>query len=127
MEGMRRDLDLAKSKAEAAEDLTEIERVTAERSSIDNALKALEEAATTLKSDLSSVELLLIKKETVKQHLRQVRDALEQVKTDVPLVVRLVGTNAEEGRALLADADMITAESLAEAAEKAVMAAQGAS
>ena len=54
-------------------------------------------------------------------------DALEQVKTDVPLVVRLVGTNAEEGRALLADADMITAESLAEAAEKAVMAAQGAS
>ena len=54
-------------------------------------------------------------------------DALEQVKTDVPLVVRLVGTNAEEGRALLADADMITAESLVEAAEKAVMAAQGAS
>jgi succinyl-CoA synthetase beta subunit len=53
--------------------------------------------------------------------------ALEQVKTDVPLVVRLAGTNAEEGRALLADADMITAESLAEAAEKAVLAAQGAS
>ena len=52
-------------------------------------------------------------------------DALEQVKTDVPMIVRLVGTNAEEGRALLANADMITAESLAEAAEKAVQAAKG--
>ena len=52
-------------------------------------------------------------------------DALEQVKTDVPMVVRLVGTNAEEGRSLLAKANMITAESLAEAAEKAVKAAKG--
>ncbi len=46
--------------------------------------------------------------------------AMEEVKPDVPMVVRLVGTNAEEGRALLADADMITAETLAEAAQKAV-------
>lgn len=52
-------------------------------------------------------------------------EALKQVKSDVPMVVRLVGTNAEEGRALLADADMMTADSLAEAAEKAVKAAQG--
>ncbi|MQC26915.1 MAG: ADP-forming succinate--CoA ligase subunit beta [Chloroflexi bacterium] len=52
-------------------------------------------------------------------------EALKQIKTDVPMVVRLVGTNAEEGRALLADANMITAESLAEAAQKAVQAAQG--
>ena len=52
--------------------------------------------------------------------------ALKEVKTDVPMVVRLAGTNAKEGRALLAEADMITAETLAEAAEKAVQAAQGA-
>jgi succinyl-CoA synthetase beta subunit len=51
--------------------------------------------------------------------------ALEQVKPQVPMVIRLVGTNAEEGRALLADADMITAETLAEAAQKAVAAAKG--
>jgi succinyl-CoA synthetase beta subunit len=50
-------------------------------------------------------------------------EALEEVKTEVPMVVRLVGTNAEEGRKLLADADMETAETLAEAAEKAVAAA----
>lgn len=50
-------------------------------------------------------------------------EALEQVPTQVPMVVRLVGTNAEEGRAMLADADMITATTLKEAAEKAVAAA----
>ena len=51
--------------------------------------------------------------------------ALDEVKPEVPMVIRLVGTNAEEGRALLADADMITAETLAEAAQKAVAAAKG--
>lgn len=50
--------------------------------------------------------------------------ALAEVKTTVPMVVRLVGTNAEEGRKLLADAKMITAETLAEAAQKAVQAAK---
>ena len=52
-------------------------------------------------------------------------DALKEVKTDVPMVVRLVGTNAEEGRQLLKDADMVTANTLAEAAQKAVAAAKG--
>jgi len=52
--------------------------------------------------------------------------AMEEVKPNVPMVVRLVGTNAEEGRALLADANMITAETLADAAKKAVAAAKGA-
>ncbi|HRN50418.1 MAG TPA: ADP-forming succinate--CoA ligase subunit beta [Anaerolineales bacterium] len=52
-------------------------------------------------------------------------EALKSIKTDVPMVVRLAGTNAAEGRALLADADMITAETLAEAAQKAVAAAKG--
>ena len=50
-------------------------------------------------------------------------EALKQVKTSVPMVVRLAGTNAAEGRALLANAKMITAETLAEAAQKAVAAA----
>ena len=54
-----------------------------------------------------------------------VLEALEQIPTEVPLVVRLVGTNAEEGRAMLADANMITANTLAEAAQKAVAAAHG--
>lgn len=54
---------------------------------------------------------------------RGVLAALEEIQTDVPMVVRLVGTNAEEGLQLLADAEMITAESLADAAKKAVAAA----
>jgi succinyl-CoA synthetase beta subunit len=52
--------------------------------------------------------------------------AMHEVKPKVPMIVRLVGTNAEEGRALLADAKMLTAETLADAAKKAVDAAQGA-
>ncbi|MEN8160889.1 MAG: ADP-forming succinate--CoA ligase subunit beta [Myxococcota bacterium] len=45
----------------------------------------------------------------------------------VPLVVRLQGTNAEEGRKILADSglDITPAETLREAAEKAVSAARG--
>jgi succinyl-CoA synthetase beta subunit len=46
--------------------------------------------------------------------------ALEKVKVDVPIVVRLEGTNAKEGASLLADSDInfIVASSLADAAEK---------
>jgi succinyl-CoA synthetase beta subunit len=39
------------------------------------------------------------------------------------MIVRLVGTNAAEGLQILADANMITAESLADAAQKAIAAA----
>jgi succinyl-CoA synthetase beta subunit len=46
--------------------------------------------------------------------------AMDEIKTDVPMVIRLVGTNAEEGRQILADAHMLPAETLAEAAQKAV-------
>ena len=42
------------------------------------------------------------------------------------MVVRLVGTNEEEGRKLLAEARMLTATSLADAAQKVVAAAGGA-
>jgi succinyl-CoA synthetase beta subunit len=51
--------------------------------------------------------------------------ALDEVPTQVPMVARLVGTNEEEGRALLAEAEMVTANTLSEAAQKAVAAAQG--
>jgi len=51
--------------------------------------------------------------------------AMDEVKPKVPMVVRLVGTNAEEGRKLLENANMITAETLADAAKKSVAAAKG--
>jgi succinyl-CoA synthetase beta subunit len=50
--------------------------------------------------------------------------ALEEVHTDLPIIIRLVGTNAEEGREIIAKADMITAKTLAEAAEKSVSASK---
>ncbi len=54
---------------------------------------------------------------------RGILAALSEVKPHIPMVVRLVGTNAEEGRKLLSDANMITAETLVDAAKKAVAAA----
>lgn len=51
---------------------------------------------------------------------RGILTTLDENKTDIPMVVRLVGTNEEEGKKLLAEADMITAASLTEAAKKAV-------
>jgi succinyl-CoA synthetase beta subunit len=51
-------------------------------------------------------------------------EAMTQVKPKAPMVVRLVGTNAEAGRKLLANAKMITATTLADAAQKAVAAAR---
>jgi len=53
--------------------------------------------------------------------------ALDQVKPNVPMVARLVGTNEEEGRAILAASPykLATATTLAAAAQKAVAAAKG--
>lgn len=51
---------------------------------------------------------------------RGVLAAMEEVDTDVPMVARLIGTNEEEGRKLLEEADMVTASSLVDAAEKSV-------
>jgi len=56
---------------------------------------------------------------------RGILAALNEVKTDVPMVIRLVGTNAEEGRQILSQAKMITAETLVDAAKKAITAAHG--
>jgi succinyl-CoA synthetase beta subunit len=55
---------------------------------------------------------------------RGILAALEDVQTEVPMVVRLVGTNESEGRKLLQDAEMITASSLSDAAKKAIALAQ---
>jgi malate-CoA ligase subunit beta len=53
--------------------------------------------------------------------------ACETVDVKVPLVVRLAGTNVEEGQRILAESGLklITADTLAEAANKAVAACQG--
>jgi succinyl-CoA synthetase beta subunit len=52
--------------------------------------------------------------------------AMEQVKPNVPMVARLVGTNEEEGRAILVESPfkLTTATTLADAAQKAVAAAR---
>ena len=46
---------------------------------------------------------------------------------DVPMVVRIVGTNSEEAKPILAEANLITADSLDDAAAKAVEAARAGS
>jgi succinyl-CoA synthetase beta subunit len=53
-------------------------------------------------------------------------DVLATLNTDVPFVVRLVGTNEEEGRQILAESefDVTPATSLVDAAQKAVAAAK---
>jgi len=56
---------------------------------------------------------------------RGILEALRQVRIEVPMVVCLAGTNEEEGRRLLADADIETASTLVEAAQRAVEAAKG--
>ncbi|MBW7884869.1 MAG: ADP-forming succinate--CoA ligase subunit beta [Caldilineaceae bacterium] len=56
---------------------------------------------------------------------RGVLEAINSLEVKVPFVVRLVGTNEEEGRRILAEAKLITATSLADAAQKAVAAAKG--
>jgi len=46
--------------------------------------------------------------------------ALDTIKTDVPIVVRLSGTNAEEGLALLKETGLPTVGTMSEAAQKAI-------
>jgi succinyl-CoA synthetase beta subunit len=56
---------------------------------------------------------------------RGIVTAMGEITTTVPMVIRLVGTNAEEGRQILSDANMLSAETLAEAAQKAVAVSKG--
>ncbi len=53
---------------------------------------------------------------------RGILSALKELNPKIPMVARLVGTNAAEGRQILAEANMITAETLADAARKAIAA-----
>ena len=54
--------------------------------------------------------------------------AAQEVKIDVPLIVRLAGTNVEAGQKILAESglDLITADTLSDAAAKAVEACDAA-
>ena len=52
-------------------------------------------------------------------------NALDERKTKIPVVVRLAGTNAEEGMTILKDAHFKTSESLLDAAKKAVALSKG--
>lgn len=56
---------------------------------------------------------------------RGILNALRTVTRPVPMVARLVGTNEEEGRRILASAKMDTALTLVQAAQKAVTLAMG--
>lgn len=47
-------------------------------------------------------------------------EAFKSIKTDMPIVIRLIGTNAEEGRRLLQNSHFIVATTMADAGHKAV-------
>jgi succinyl-CoA synthetase beta subunit len=55
---------------------------------------------------------------------RGIVEARANLQREVPMVVRIVGTNAEEAKEILAQANLITADSLDDAAAKAVEAAR---
>ena len=57
---------------------------------------------------------------------RGIVEARANLQREVPMVVRIVGTNSEEAKPILAEAQLITADSLDDAAAKAVAAAGGA-
>ncbi len=53
-----------------------------------------------------------------------ITEALSRVRVEAPIVVRLAGTNAEEGRRILADAGLTAVDTMDEAAAAAVAAAR---
>jgi succinyl-CoA synthetase beta subunit len=59
---------------------------------------------------------------------RGILQALEEVKTDLPMIIRLAGTNSEEGLAIIQQAHLAnihSAATLTEGAKKAIAAARG--
>jgi len=54
-----------------------------------------------------------------------IREALGEVEVAAPIVVRLSGTNADEGKDILADAGLIAVDTMDEAAARVVAAAHG--
>jgi succinyl-CoA synthetase beta subunit len=51
---------------------------------------------------------------------RGIIEAFKIITTDIPIVIRLTGTNEKEGRALLEGTDFFVAETMGEATRKAV-------
>jgi succinyl-CoA synthetase beta subunit len=51
---------------------------------------------------------------------RGLLEAFKQIKTEIPIVIRLAGTNEKEGRAILADTHFYSAETMGEAIRKVV-------
>jgi succinyl-CoA synthetase beta subunit len=49
-----------------------------------------------------------------------VLQAMEDIKTDIPIVIRLTGTNDQEGLKILQDANFVAEDSLVECAKKAI-------
>ncbi|MFN8379024.1 MAG: ADP-forming succinate--CoA ligase subunit beta [Anaerolineae bacterium] len=59
---------------------------------------------------------------------RGILQALEEVKTDLPMIIRLAGTNSEEGLAIISEAHLSnihSAATLTDGAKKAIAAARG--
>ncbi len=54
-----------------------------------------------------------------------IRQTLDEIDTQTPFIIRLVGTHEQEGRKILANANLTTAETLEDAARKAVEKAGG--
>jgi len=54
-----------------------------------------------------------------------IREALAEVKVSIPIVVRLSGTNAEEGKQILAEAGLTAVDTMDQAAAEVVAAAHG--
>jgi succinyl-CoA synthetase beta subunit len=51
--------------------------------------------------------------------------ALDEMKTEIPIVIRLSGTNAEEGLRIIGEKNLPTVKSLSEAAQEAIRLANG--
>ena len=51
---------------------------------------------------------------------RGLLEAFKQIKTEIPIVIRLAGTNEKEGRAILTDTHFYSAETMGEAIRKVV-------
>ncbi|MGV8095749.1 MAG: ADP-forming succinate--CoA ligase subunit beta [Mangrovibacterium sp.] len=56
---------------------------------------------------------------------RGLKEALKTISTNIPIVVRLSGTNAEEGLALLKETGLTTVTTMSEAAQKAIELSKG--
>lgn len=56
---------------------------------------------------------------------RGILAAIKEVNPKIPMIIRLAGTNAEEGKTLLVDANLVAADSITEAARLAIAAVEG--